>query len=91
MAYRQAILDFGYFDMADSTRNFCDIRSSTPFDYRVHRYGVRTFQSLVRFVKLKEVFLETAQKSCVAMVLNGTYHSSRRYYSDKVDKKLYKA
>lgn len=56
--------------------SWSEICSSTPFDYHVHRCGARTSQSLVRFMKLKGAFLETAQKSCVAMVLNGTYHSS---------------
>lgn len=95
--YHQAVLDSGYFGTVWRTRREIfatsrnEICSGTPFDYHVHRCGARTSQSLVHFVKLKGAFLENAQKSCVAIVLNGTYHSSLRYYSDRVGKKLYKA
>lgn len=89
---RRVIFDSGYFGTQRKifATSWSEIPSSTPFDYRVHRHGARTSQSLVRLVKLKGAFLQTAQKSCVAMVLNGTYHSSLRYYGDRVGKKLYK-
>lgn len=87
---RRAIVDSGYFGTQRKifATSWSEIRSSTPFDYRVHWRGARTSQSLVRPVKLKGAFLQTAQKTRVAMVLNGTYHSSLRYYSDRVRKKI---
>lgn len=85
----QAIFDAEYFAIreSDDRGNFCDIHSRAKFA-RAYRSIIAFKSVLLRELsetsfpkELKESFLATARKSCIAIVLNGTYHSSFRYYS----------